>query len=142
MRYSPTIFTTVLTPPVTDKDLVLRVAAMASFGARMRDFWNHPAGPKTIFFWAPTFKWGISLSNLGDLQRDPDQVSLPMQLAVTATGCVWSKYSLDITPKNYNLLAANAFMACTGFIQLYRKYAHHQEKLKADRGQLAPPSSS
>ena len=20
-------------------------------------FWNHPAGPKTVFFWAPTFKW-------------------------------------------------------------------------------------
>lgn len=116
---------------------------MASgFRARLRDFWNHPAGPKTVFFWAPTFKWGIGLSNLGDLQRDPDQVSLPMQLAVTATGVVWSKYSLDITPKNYNLLVVNAFMACTGFIQLYRKYARHQEVKAAESAQLASPSSS
>lgn len=115
---------------------------MASFGARMRDFWNHPAGPKTIFFWAPTFKWGISISNLGDLQRDPDQVSLPMQLAVTATGLVWSKYSLDITPKNYNLLAANAFMACTGMIQLGRKFARSQEKSKEESAQPATSSSS
>lgn len=116
---------------------------MASgFGARFRDLWNHPAGPKTIFFWAPTFKWGISLANLGDMQRDPDQVSLPMQIAVTATGVVWSKYSLDVTPKNYNLLAVNAFMACTGFIQLYRKYAHHQEKIKQEAAQLPSSSSS
>jgi mitochondrial pyruvate carrier 2 len=114
---------------------------MASFGSRLRDFWNHPAGPKTIFFWAPTFKWGISLSNLGDLQRDPDQVSLPMQLAVSATGVVWSKYSLDITPKNYNLLAANAFMACTGFIQLYRKYVRHQERIKESAQLASTPSS-
>lgn len=25
--------------------------------ARMRPFWEHPAGPKTVFFWAPAFKW-------------------------------------------------------------------------------------
>jgi mitochondrial pyruvate carrier 2 len=112
-------------------------AVMASFGARLRDFWNHPAGPKTIFFWAPTFKWGISIANLSDLQRDPDSVSLPMQCAVTATGLVWSKYSLDITPKNYNLLAVNAFMACTGMIQLYRKWDHNQKKPK-ESPQAAP----
>lgn len=96
--------------------------------AQLKAFWNHPAGPKTIFFWAPTFKWGITIANLSDLQRDPDDVSLPMQLAVTATGLVWSKYSLDITPVNYNLLAVNAFMACTGLIQLYRKYDHSQKQ--------------
>lgn len=101
---------------------------MASFGARARDFWNHPAGPKTIFFWAPTFKWGISIANFSDLQRDPETISLPMQLAVTATGVIWSKYSLDITPKNYNLLAVNLFMAATGVAQLYRKWNYEQTK--------------
>ena len=99
---------------------------MASMSARLRGLWNHPAGPKTIFFWAPTFKWGITIANLSDLQRPPDQVSLPMQLAVTATGVIWSKYSLDITPVNYNLLAVNCFMACTGMMQLYRKWTHSQ----------------
>lgn len=104
---------------------------MGSFGAQFKNFLNGPAGPKTIFFWAPTFKWGISIANLSDLSRDPDQVSTPMQCAVTATGVIWSKYSLDITPKNYNLLAVNAFMACTGVIQLYRKYQHAQKKVEA-----------
>lgn len=105
---------------------------MASFSASFRNFLNHPAGPKTIFFWAPTFKWGISIANLSDLSRDPDHISTPMQCAVTVTGIIWSKYALDITPKVYNLLAVNAFMACTGMVQLYRKYDHEQQKkLKA-----------
>jgi mitochondrial pyruvate carrier 2 len=99
---------------------------MATFTSRLKSLWNHPAGPKTIFFWAPTFKWGISLANISDLQRNPEEVSLPMQLAVTATGLIWSKYSLDITPKNYNLLAVNAFMALTGMMQLYRKWDYSQ----------------
>jgi hypothetical protein len=99
-----------------------------AFASRAREFWNHPAGPKTIFFWAPTCKWGISIANLADLQRDPDMLSLPMQVAVTATGVIWSKYSLDIKPKNYNLLTVNMFMAATGFYQLYRIYDHRQKK--------------
>jgi hypothetical protein len=100
---------------------------MASFSSTLKNLWNHPAGPKTIFFWAPTFKWGISLANISDLQRNPEEVSLPMQLAVTATGLIWSKYSLDITPKNYNLLTVNAFMALTGMVQLYRKWDYNQK---------------
>jgi hypothetical protein len=40
-------------------------------------FWNHPAGPKTIFFWAPAMKWGLVIAGLGDLQRPADKLSLP-----------------------------------------------------------------
>uniref|UniRef100_A0A8C1MHB3 Uncharacterized protein n=1 Tax=Cyprinus carpio TaxID=7962 RepID=A0A8C1MHB3_CYPCA len=25
--------------------------------AKLRPIYNHPAGPKTVFFWAPMFKW-------------------------------------------------------------------------------------
>uniref|UniRef100_A0A0E9SUL2 Uncharacterized protein n=1 Tax=Anguilla anguilla TaxID=7936 RepID=A0A0E9SUL2_ANGAN len=24
---------------------------------KFRPMYNHPAGPKTVFFWAPVFKW-------------------------------------------------------------------------------------
>ncbi|KAF7250951.1 Mitochondrial pyruvate carrier 2, partial [Varanus komodoensis] len=24
---------------------------------RLRPLYNHPAGPKTVFFWAPVMKW-------------------------------------------------------------------------------------
>jgi len=37
----------------------------------MRNFLAHAAGPFTIFFWAPTFKWMITFSNLKDLERPP-----------------------------------------------------------------------
>ena len=36
------------------------------------------------------------------------------------------KYSLDITPKNYNLMSVNMVMAATGLYQLYRKLSHDQ----------------
>jgi hypothetical protein len=42
--------------------------------------------------------------------------------AITATGIIWSRYSTQITPVNYNLLAVNVFMAITGSYQLYRKF--------------------
>ncbi|CDR96339.1 BRAIN PROTEIN 44/YHR162W(YEAST) like protein, putative [Babesia bigemina] len=80
----------------------------------------HPAGPFTIHFYAPTFKWGISIANLADINRPTDKLSLPQQLAVSCTGIIWSRYSTVITPVNYNLLAVNAAMAVTGVYQISR----------------------
>lgn len=91
---------------------------------QLKAFWNHPAGPKTIHFWAPTFKWGISIANVADLQRPADKISYPQQCAITATGVIWSRYSTQISPVNYNLLAVNLFMAVTGVYQLTRKIRH------------------
>jgi hypothetical protein len=85
------------------------MAATAS-GFSFKAFWNHPAGPKTsaynnhvcfdrlvlphrslsscsitaVHFWAPTMKWGISIANLADMQRPPEQISLPQQLGKSA----------------------------------------------------------
>jgi hypothetical protein len=28
---------------------------------KLRPLWEHPAGPKTVFFWSPLFKW-VSLN--------------------------------------------------------------------------------
>jgi len=77
---------------------LLRAAAGGDMASRIQAFINHPAGPKTIHFWAPTFKWAISLANLADLQRPPENVSYPQQIAVTATGLIWSRFSTQITP--------------------------------------------
>ena len=97
------------------------MAAARTAGGRLRALWDHPAGPRTIHFWAPTFKWGISLANVADFQRPAELVSYPQQVAVTATGLIWSRFSTQIVPVNYNLLAVNAFMAVTGIYQLQRK---------------------
>ena len=103
-----------------------RMAATSSF----RAFLNHPAGPKTVFFWAPTMKWAITIANVKDFQRPPELLSVPQQSAVALTGLIWMKYSMDITPKNYNLMAVNAAMAVTGLYQLYRRFEYDREMKK------------
>jgi hypothetical protein len=42
----------------------------------IRSFLAHPAGPFTIFFWAPTFKWMITFSNIKDLERPAHLISV------------------------------------------------------------------
>lgn len=36
--------------------------------------------PLAVHFWAPTFKWGISIANIADLNRPADKISMPQQL--------------------------------------------------------------
>lgn len=38
--------------------------------------WNHAAGPKTVFFWAPTIKWALVGAGLADLARPAEKLSL------------------------------------------------------------------
>lgn len=77
-------------------------------------------GPKTIFFWAPAFKWGLVIAGIGDLTRPAEALSIPQTLALAATGVIWSRYSLVIIPKNYSLFSVNLFVAGTQLFQLYR----------------------
>jgi hypothetical protein len=104
------------------------MAAAPTLGQRVLQLWNHPAGPKTIHFWAPTFKWGICFANVADFSRPAELLSYPQQCAVTATGLIWTRFSTQITPVNYNLLAVNAFMALTGMYQLSRKVRHDMQQ--------------
>lgn len=82
---------------------------------------NHPAGPFHIHFWAPTFKWMLSVANLVDLERPTDKISLSQQTALTATGLIWSRYSMVINPVNYNLLIVNVALASSSGYHLARK---------------------
>jgi hypothetical protein len=45
-----------------------------------------------------------------------------LSTAVTLTGLIWTRYSTQINPINYNLMTVNAFMAVTGIYQLSRKF--------------------
>ncbi|KAF9411927.1 hypothetical protein HW555_009401 [Spodoptera exigua] len=92
----------------------------------MRPMWEHPAGPKTIFFWAPAFKWGLVVAGLGDLNRPVENLSIRQSVSLAATGLIWSRYSLVIIPKNYSLFAVNVFVLLTSSYQLSRAYMHHK----------------
>ncbi|XP_047987995.1 mitochondrial pyruvate carrier 2-like isoform X2 [Leguminivora glycinivorella] len=97
---------------------------------KLRPLWNHEAGPKTVFFWAPFFKWGLVIAGLGDLARPVETLSIPQSVSLAATGIIWSRYSLVIIPKNYSLFSVNVFVACTSLYQLSRAVRHAQEQKK------------
>ena len=93
-----------------------------------------PAGPFTIHFWAPTFKWCITIANIADLSKPVELVSTPQQCAVTLTGLIWSRYSFVITPVNYTLFSVNIFMAGSGLAQLYRVWVSDFTKVGGGGG--------
>ncbi|BGO96980.1 hypothetical protein NBRC10513v2_002533 [Rhodotorula toruloides] len=97
-------------------------AASSGVSSKLTQLWNSPAGPKTVFFWAPMFKWGLVAAGLKDLSRPAEVISIPQNLALTATGLIWVRYSFVITPVNYSLAAVNAFVAGTGITSLYRAF--------------------
>jgi len=107
----------------------------ATVGAsRFTAFMNHPAGPKTIFFWAPLMKWCLVAAGLKDLTRPADKLSVSQNTALTMTGFIWVRYSLVITPVNYSLAAVNFFVGLSGLSQLGRiaYYRHtHPEAAKS-----------
>lgn len=93
---------------------------------KFQPLWNHPAGPKTIFFWAPAFKWGLVVAGIGDLNRPAEKLSVSQSGALAATGLIWSRYSLVIIPKNWSLFSVNVFVAATSIYQLARAYKYQQ----------------
>ncbi|KAI0267077.1 UPF0041-domain-containing protein [Gloeopeniophorella convolvens] len=111
--------------------------AAASAGAsRFQSFMNHPAGPKTVFFWAPVMKWCLVAAGVKDLGRPVEKLSVSQNLALTATGVIWVRWSLVITPVNYSLAAVNFFVGSTGLGQLAR-IAHHRYSQKEQPAKVA-----
>ncbi|KAJ3177869.1 Mitochondrial pyruvate carrier 2 [Geranomyces variabilis] len=102
------------------------MAAAAQTGTTFQRFLNHPAGPKTIHFWAPAMKWGLVIAGLSDLQRPVEKLSVTQTVALAATGVIWSRYSLVIVPKNWALFSVNMFLGATGLYQLGRIYNYKQ----------------
>ncbi|XP_060077189.1 mitochondrial pyruvate carrier 2-like [Ylistrum balloti] len=87
--------------------------------------WNHPAGPKTIFFWAPLFKWVLVIAGLGDITRPAEKLSL-VQSTALLSGYIWARYSLIIIPRNVNLCLVNLFVGLVGSVQLTRIYLYRK----------------
>ncbi|KAH0589291.1 Mitochondrial pyruvate carrier 2 [Termitomyces sp. 'cryptogamus'] len=100
-------------------------AATSAGASKFQAFMNHPAGPKTVFFWAPLMKWCLVAAGLKDLSRPAEKLSVSQNLALAATGMIWVRYSLVITPVNYSLAAVNFFVGMSGITQLGR-IAHYR----------------
>ncbi|ANZ76792.1 BA75_03416T0 [Komagataella pastoris] len=83
-------------------------------------FLNSETGPRTIHFWAPVLKWTLVIAGANDLQRPVDSISGTQQLALMATGMIWTRWSLIIKPKNYLLASVNFFLGTVAGYQVFR----------------------
>lgn len=108
---------------------------------KLQPLWNHEAGPKTIFFWAPAFKWSLVIAGLGDLTRPSEKISLGQSAALSATGLVWARYSMVIIPKNWSLFSVNVFVAITGLYSFSRALKY-QYSLKEKEVTAVPQAAS
>ena len=84
---------------------VIQTAVMTlPWPSGIRSLLIHPAGPFTsksnhsnlillVFFWAPTFKWMITIANIGDFKKPAETVSANQQFAICATGFIWARYA-------------------------------------------------
>lgn len=79
------------------------------------------AGPFTVHFWAPMSKWMISGASFLELDRPTEKISLAQYSALTLTGFFFSRYSLLVTPVNYNLCAVNVALFASSAWHLGRK---------------------
>ncbi|KAG8943045.1 Mitochondrial pyruvate carrier 2 [Tulasnella sp. 424] len=110
------------------------MAASAAAGSKFQQFMNHPAGPKTIFFWAPLMKWGLVAAGVKDLTRPADKLSVSQNVALAATGIIWVRYSFVIIPVNYSLAAVNFFVGTSGLVQLARIWDYRRNLAKGGTG--------
>ena len=79
------------------------------------------AGPFTTHFWAPMSKWLISGASMMDINRPTDKISLSQYTALTATGAIFSRYALAVSPVNYMLCSVNIVLFGSSAYMLGRK---------------------
>lgn len=72
---------------------------------------------QNIFF---DFPQGLVIAGIKDITRPAEQLSIGQTAALAATGLIWSRYSLVIIPKNWNLFSVNIFVATTQVYQFIR----------------------
>jgi len=96
--------------------------ALVNSGVSFASKWaSAPAGPFYIFFWAPNFKWALSLNNMLDVNRPVETVSESMMGALTLTGAIFMRWSFVITPVNYSLFFVNLALTTSSGYHLGRK---------------------
>ncbi|KAG2353689.1 mitochondrial pyruvate carrier [Suillus spraguei] len=109
-------------------------AASAAAGSKLSAFMNHPAGPKTVFFWAPLMKWCLVAAGVKDLSRPADKLSVSQNVGAARMHRFYlGEILIGHHPINYSLAAVNFFVGSTGLGQLARiaNYRYNGEEVKA-----------
>lgn len=75
---------------------------------------------------APVLKWVLVLAGVSDFARPAEKLSVTQNLALTATGLIWTRWCLIIKPRNIMLAAVNFFLGIVGVIQCSRIFLYNQ----------------
>ena len=51
----------------------------------------------TVHFWAPTFKWGISIANIADFAKPTDKISYPQQIGTLSLSLPLSLFAFVLS---------------------------------------------
>lgn len=119
-----------------------QTAVLGAFGAGgfLHRMAAHPAGPFYIHFWAPNFKWALSINNLLDYNRPTEKISLSMTSALTLTGALFCRWSFVITPVNYSLFFVNfALVTSSGYLLGRKVKAEYLDNKKEEADHAGIP---
>ena len=111
---------------------IQKAVNQCSLPKKLMNLVNHPAGPFTVFFWAPIGKWLLSFNNLADYKKDLETIEVEQTIALAVTGLIWTRYSFVINPVNYSLAAVNFALALSSGYHLFRKYAYDPFSVKME----------
>lgn len=118
--------------------------------------WNSEVGPKTVHFWAPIMKvssnqteqcslplnkadilcfhqWGVVLAGASDFFRPASSLSLSQNLALMATGSIWTRWCFVIKPRNLFLASVNFALFCVGSAQVFRVLQYQRSLPEAEK---------
>lgn len=90
--------------------------------------WESEVGVKTVHFWAPVMKWGVVLAGASDFLRPAEKLSLTQNLALMATGSIWTRWCFVIRPQNMLLAAVNFCLFIVGTVQVSRIVTYHSSQ--------------
>ncbi|KAK5065200.1 hypothetical protein LTR84_001037 [Exophiala bonariae] len=97
--------------------------------------WTSEVGIKTVHFWAPVMKWGVVIAGASDFLRPAEKLSLTQNLALMATGSIWTRWCFIIKPQNMLLAAVNFCLFLVGTTQVTRILLY-QQSIKGTEGAL------
>jgi len=80
-------------------------------------------------------KWGVVLAGASDFLRPAEKLSLTQNLALMATGSIWTRWCFIIRPQNLLLAAVNFCLFIVGTIQTTRILLYQQSQ-KGTEGAL------
>ena len=105
------------------------MASAAQHTSKFARYLNSETGPKTVHFWAPVMKWSLVLAGLNDIQRPVEKLSGTQQIALFATGAIWTRWAgFVIRPRNALLASVNFFLGGVAGYQLVRIVNLRREK--------------